>query len=567
MHSDPQICAEWLARLLSTEPADRPRAESALCDLYAAAGLPPPKHFFWFDSPFAAAWAVALLTEPHDFLWQRIMQDLDRRKREREYIERARARLCQSAAQPEWKSLVALAGEPLSLSRMRPAAAPGAPPKSIHASVSIARFKLYEDLGTAFPSFDPNDEVTRIEHPMRAVIGGQEGWSIINPLLTTSFYSHYSFAMMARDEASGTGRPAAPILTAAWDVARSAGLWWPFTRSVVVADRPAEMHVNDKSLLHRGDGPAAIYRDGTRVWAWNGHAMRESWIMHPEDMSARDVKAFDASFRAYAAAHVGTQRPKAKPKPSAILKAALAAESEERIALLRKHNGGALPLFDRYVADEQANVWNELIALGPAVREDPYAADALAVAYETMRRVEANVRDVTARLWSLGYRYVSKQPHEPPGRAARKQIARLEKMVGGVPLSLRAFYELVGAVDWTGEHPSLAPADNTVAPDPLVVFSVEDALVQCKETFDDGAGTIMFAPDDLQKASTSGGPPYEIAVPDLAADGKVLNERHELYFVEYLRLVFRFGGFPGYDGVDRALPAELEGLRANLIPF
>src|SRR6266536_2128369 len=53
----------WLAYLLSTEPADRPRAETAVRDLYTAAGLEAPRCFCWFDSPAAACWAVAALLE------------------------------------------------------------------------------------------------------------------------------------------------------------------------------------------------------------------------------------------------------------------------------------------------------------------------------------------------------------------------------------------------------------------------------------------------------------------------------------------------------------------------
>jgi hypothetical protein len=47
----------------------------------------------------------------------------------------------------------------------------------------------------------------------------------------------------------------------------------------------------------------------------------------------------------------------------------------------------------------------------------------------------------------------------------------------------------------------------------------------------------------------------------------VLNERHDLLFVDYLRLACRLGGFPGYEGVDRDLPAELVRLRADLLEF
>ena len=113
MRTADEIRAEWLAALLSTEPADRPRAESALRDLYALADLAPPEHFFWFDSSFWAAWAIGLLSEPHDFIWQRIIADVSRRKREREYIDRVRASLCESAGQPDWKTLLATAGGPV----------------------------------------------------------------------------------------------------------------------------------------------------------------------------------------------------------------------------------------------------------------------------------------------------------------------------------------------------------------------------------------------------------------------------------------------------------------------
>jgi hypothetical protein len=57
-----------------------------------------------------------------------------------------------------------------------------------------------------------------------------------------------------------------------------------------------------------------------------------------------------------------------------------------------------------------------------------------------------------------------------------------------------------------------------------------------------------------------------MAVPDLRADGEILNERHRLLFVDYLRLCFRYGGFPGYEGAS-PIPSEIETLREGLLPF
>jgi hypothetical protein len=194
-----------------------------------------------------------------------------------------------------------------------------------------------------------------------------------------------------------------------------------------------------------------------------------------------------------------------------------------------------------------------------------------------MVRVEKNVRTVVDRLTGLGYRFTSTlgasggasaAPHVPPTAEAQSQVADFEKQFGALPLSLRAFYEVVGEVSLIGAHPAIDPPGNTVAIDPLVVYGLDEGLVE-HEDDDDGDGApnaITIAHDDLHKANVSGGDPYEVAMPDLRADGELLNERHHLFFVDYLRLCFKFGGFPGYDAMG-TIPAELERLSAGLMPF
>ena len=333
---------------------------------------------------------------------------------------------------------------------------------------------------------------------------------------------------------------------------------------MIISDRPSEVHLDDQSRLHRGDGPAIVFRDGERGWAWEGRAMREEWIMQPEKIPPRELKQFEKSFRDYISGRTGLGPAKPKPgKTSAIFKEDLPADFDARIGTLRQHNKGRLPFFERYIEGQHEKVWQELVALGAAVRTDPHAADALAVAYETMRRVEANVKTVTARLEGMGYQFAA-VPHTPPGKKLRKQVDKLEKELGTLPLSLRAFYEITGSVDWTGRHPALSRGSDTVAADPLVVFAAEDVLTFAEP--EDGDNAIPIGPDDLHKANVSGGAPYEIAVPDTAADGKLLNERHDLYFVDYLRLVFRFGGLLGYEGIER-VPEEIAVLNAGLLDF
>ena len=558
MSNDSQIRSAWKQQLFETTPADRATAENAVREFYAAAGLPAPR-VVWFDSPIDAAWAVAALAETTSWLGKHVLASAQ--TAEKAKAEQARAKLS-AALGMDWKSVVAAAGVPLGSSFMCMGAV------NIHQQIVSARMELGDgDVSALFKVFDDKDELFKAEKHLLSsewgVLCAQPAHYMLRPVLSANFYKDYSFSTMAEDESSAKG-PAPAILQAAWNVARSAGVWWPFAGLAVLSDRPAEVHLNDNSLLHRGDGPAAVFRDGNVLYAWKGQSMKEQWILQPDKIPPGQLKQLDGDFRKFVTAKTGG-KPAAKPKISAILSADLSGDGTQRLDALKKHAGGKLPLYDRYIAGEHKKVWTELIALGAAVREDPHAADALAVAYETMRRVDANIRTVTQRLQGMKYKFrTPKEAHVPPDKKTQKHILKFEKSMGDIPLSLRAFYEVVGAVDWMGRHPAISPDKSSVASDPLVVFPAEPALGEAE---DGDYGAIPIAPDDLHKDDVSGGDPYELMFPDPRADGEVLNERHSLFFVDYLRLcLLEFGGFPGYEGADSVLK-EIATLREGLEPF
>lgn len=230
---------------------------------------------------------------------------------------------------------------------------------------------------------------------------------------------------------------------------------------------------------------------------------------------------------------------------------------------------------ERYRHGEHEQVWNELQALGPAIRREPHLTQAKEVAAETMRRVRRNCERIVSRLGTLGYvfgtfpdgsrRSYPAQPLTPPSDELRAGCAELEGEAGPLPLTLEAFWQEVGAVDLVGMHP--AWPDGL---DPLVVDPPEGALsfLFDEEDGEDGSGQFAgLAPDDLHKDNVSGGDPYGVRLPSPAADFTFLYERHNLPFVPYLRLaILRWGGFPGLDG--RALRFEpLSSLVAGLEPF
>jgi hypothetical protein len=439
-----------------------------------------------------------------------------------------------------------------------------------------ARMKLYSgNVAAMFTAPSDDDPLGRAEQRLwigaRAILTSGLICHPTGTIVGQSFFNDYPMAKMAADEATGLAEPP-PLVSAAWDIATGAGLWWPFSGGAIFAERPEELHTDENGFLHHSERAAAVYRDGTRVYAWHGMAVPEEWILHPETVPPAKLRGLDPTLRSHVESRRGAA-PRARTlRPSVILGTGLPLDPTQRLDVLRAHAGGSLPLFERYVAGEHKAVWSELWARGADVRTDPLAADALAVAYETMHRVRDNVTKIVARLAAMGYQFTTPEgrarsrddAHVLPNARTAKRVQRLEKEAGALPLSLRAFCEVVGAVDLIGRHPSLAPARGSVTPDPLVVAGVEELLSEVGAWEDDDV--LALAPDDLHKANVSGGDPYAIAVPDPHADGVLLNERHEILFVDYLRLCFRCGGFPGYEGQENP-PAEIQELQRELLAF
>jgi hypothetical protein len=225
---------------------------------------------------------------------------------------------------------------------------------------------------------------------------------------------------------------------------------------------------------------------------------------------------------------------------------------------------------ERYQNGEYEQVWKELQALAGNVRQEPYFTQAQDVAAETMRRVRRNCERILSRLQKFGYvfgtfpdgtrRSYKAAPLTPPSDQMDADREELKTEAGPLPISLVAFWQEVGAVDWVGMHPAWPDGLDT-----LVVDPPEGALSYLDE---EGEGIFVgLAPDDLHKDNTSGGDPYGLELPNPAADFLFMYERHDLLFVPYLRLaILRWGGFPGLEG--RGINFDpLDTLVADLEPF
>jgi hypothetical protein len=208
----------------------------------------------------------------------------------------------------------------------------------------------------------------------------------------------------------------------------------------------------------------------------------------------------------------------------------------------------------RYLDGETVAVWAEMVALDDGIRADR-TDEAKAVAEETMSRVARNVDILIDRLQQVGYQFQRPDAaHVSPSADTLRALDQVVARFVPIPLSLDAFYRVVGSVNFTQswgqlvhyhrpERSSASEVEILGEQDPLVVLPLDPEPDEHSQA---GAAMFFFAPDEFHKANYSGGENYHVLLPDASADFPI----HGMYgldelFVSYLRLTFLGGGFRG----------------------
>ena len=154
MQPDQEIRTRWLTQLFCTDPADRPGAESSVRELYGAAALEPPHHYCWFESPFDAAWAVALLIEDRHRVWGDLVRAARGRRDERDRIDRVTAMLCGHCDVTSLDAARTAMGQPLGMSLQDSPAFAGLQPAIIN-----ARMGMRDDVSALFATPSDADDL------------------------------------------------------------------------------------------------------------------------------------------------------------------------------------------------------------------------------------------------------------------------------------------------------------------------------------------------------------------------------------------------------------------------
>jgi hypothetical protein len=200
------------------------------------------------------------------------------------------------------------------------------------------------------------------------------------------------------------------------------------------------------------------------------------------------------------------------------------------------------------------SVCDGFMALKADIRNSANLPEAVSLARRIMTISKQNIETIVKRLRSIDYCFEvnSGDVLRQPKKDVLKRIAKLETRIGALPLSICAFYELVGSVNLAGRFAgweTLAPDEEVMKTDYLQVLSINEWFSLDFEFEEDPYNNdtvyLEISIDDLTKAGFSGGGGYAIKVPNASFDAPIEDAWFEVNFINYLRESFQWGGFPG----------------------
>jgi hypothetical protein len=252
----------------------------------------------------------------------------------------------------------------------------------------------------------------------------------------------------------------------------------------------------------------------------------------------------------------------------------------------RRHRVPSRPRWiERYENGDHEEVWAEIVALEDSVRDRAVFEQAMSVAKMMMSRVRTNLERIAVVLAKAKYAFAAKTAKKALALPDAKHAAHIKSLERGLgatlPISLRAFWEVVGSVDFT--ETSDAPVRDTEfhgwgSYDPIMIARPKLALDLLKprvlrekslpRELQRPIRAIAIGLDPRTKADPedSNEAPYEIDVLGSHADAVLRQGERSTLFVEYLRTMIASGGFLALDKLRNE--ERLRGpLVRNFVPF
>lgn len=293
----PRFVQKWIEIAMSTEPADRPRAEDACKRFYVDAGLREPQ-VIWQPCPISAAitasWysamlaqeRIPLLTEhrshrsfdesPATILKQGFLRDVDASSVDR-ILESACKAIAAARENAEYRTIPATPRDHTVANQIR-ASILDKLDASVHKVVQMAvnnairtSVELAVDRSIAQAIRESVRSTVDCAHVEMAWFSGAispgfASWAdYLHEICGVSF--NYSFL----------------------DLTKNCGQFWALDGACIISERPCELHRDNRGRLHDVHGMAISYPSGWGLYRWHGFKVPRSLLQHPERITVARI--------------------------------------------------------------------------------------------------------------------------------------------------------------------------------------------------------------------------------------------------------------------------------------
>ena len=318
----PAVRDEWLAVGLSTEPADRPRAEHGVALAYRAVGLEPPSLVLWLRSPLegvvgaaigdqvraqvgaqvgAQVWAqvwdqvwaqvraqvrAQVKAQVWDQVWDQVRAQVKAQvwdQVEDQVRDQVEAQVEAQVEDQVWDQVRAQVGAQVG-AQVR--AQVGAQVEAqVRAQVEAqVEAQVWDQVRAQVWAQVEAQVEARVEAQVRAQV-----WAQVRAQVGRSLWGQHDAGWLGWTDAFGRLGLDVSAAEGLREVARSSGWWWAFRDLAILTERPLALHRDAEHRLHCETGPAIVWPDGWGVHAWHGVCVPAEIIEHSETITPESI--------------------------------------------------------------------------------------------------------------------------------------------------------------------------------------------------------------------------------------------------------------------------------------